>query len=188
MAAVEFQRMRIPKLLKIEIPTSSDARGSFNKTYVSEDFAQAGLATSFAEEYYTASEPGVCRGMHFQLPPMDLDKIVFCVSGSVFDVVVDLRRGSPTYLQAETFTLFERGPGLHIPSGCAHGFATTNDRACLSYKTTAPYSAEHDAGILWSSVPVEWPVTEPIVSSRDSCFASLSEFDSPFVFSGGAAQ
>lgn len=188
MAGITFEKTPIPGLLVIDAPSSADARGSFTKTFVAADFLAAGVPMDFTEEYYTVSARGVVRGMHFQVPPRALDKTVFCVGGTVFDVVLDLRRGSPTYLEAETFTLAEGGAGLYIPSGCAHGFAATSERACLTYKVTCDYSASHDTGILWSSIPVEWPVSNPIVSERDAAFVPMADFDSPFHYEPARTQ
>ena len=186
MACIRFVATAIPGLLVIEPQASADARGTFAKTFIAEAFAEAGLATEFAEEYHSSSKEGVVRGMHFQLPPHDHDKTVFCTSGSVFDVVLDLRVGSPTFGSAVSHVLSgPSGHGLYIPAGCAHGFLSLSDDAVLAYKVTTAYAPECDAGVLWSSVPVEWPCADPVVSQRDATFVSLADFDSPFVFAGG---
>lgn len=183
MSSIRFEDTAIPGLLKIHPWSSTDERGSFIKTFVAGEFADAGLATSFAEEYHTTSCRGVIRGLHFQTPPHDHDKIVFCTGGCVLDVVLDLRDGSPAYKRAMTFEL--EGPagfGLYVPKGCAHGFCATSEWATLAYKVTSGYVQTHDAGILWSSVDVQWPTSNPIVSVRDAGFPLLSEFASPFTF------
>jgi len=183
---IRFEETAIPGLLIIHPHVSRDERGSFAKTFVAETFADAGLATSFAEEYLTSSKCGVIRGMHFQLPPHDPDKIVSCTNGRVFDVVLDLRVGSPTYGSVASFELFgPNGNALYVPAGCAHGFCSLSDDAAMVYMVTTDYSPACDAGVLWSSVPVEWPIADPIVSQRDTAFPALADFDSPFVFAGG---
>lgn len=101
-----------------------DSRGSFTKVFEFEAFFNLGLETSFTEEYYTTSYRNVIRGMHFQVPPNDHVKIVYCVYGDVFDVVLDLRNGSKTYGKVNTFNLSaKRGNYLYLPKGVAHGFS-----------------------------------------------------------------
>ncbi len=161
----------------------SDQRGCFVKTFHRAEFAARGLQLDFDEEYYSVSHAGVIRGLHFQLPPMDHVKLVYCVSGEVFDAVVDLRLGSPTYGQSFSSTLSaSHGNGLYIPKGLAHGFAVTSELAILTYKVATAYSPTHDAGILWNSAGIAWPIADPILSSRDQSFVSLSHFQSPFHF------
>lgn len=177
----------IPGLFEIEPFVAADARGVFIKTFVASDFAAAGVAVASLEEYHTRSRRGVIRGMHFQLPPHDHDKTVFCTQGSAFDVVIDLRVGSPAFGKALVFEL--RGAecrGLHIPRGCAHGFAALEDETVLTYKVTTEWNPSADSGILWSSVPVEWPFDDPITSARDAALTPLPDFVSPFVFEGCA--
>jgi dTDP-4-dehydrorhamnose 3,5-epimerase len=160
-----------------------DARGSFVKVFHRDAFRELGLETDFAEEYYSHSTRGVIRGMHFQTPPADHVKMVYCVHGEVFDVVLDLRVGSPTYGQVATFILSaETGNYLYIPKGFAHGFCALSETATLVYKVSTVYSPENDAGVLWSSMDVDWPAGAPIVSERDSRFSPLSEFESPFTY------
>lgn len=167
-------------------PSSLDARGRFVKTFHSPVFADLGLATVFAEEYYTVSNQGVLRGLHFQTPPHDHAKVVYCLSGAVMDVVVDLRGGSPTYGSHAMFDLSSRRANIiYIPSGLAHGFYVTEGPAILQYKVTSTYAPEHDKGILWSSVPVPWPDLTPLVSERDMAFEVFDLFSTPFFFSDG---
>lgn len=160
-----------------------DTRGRFVKVFHEPTFVAHGLETVFAEEYYSVSYKGVIRGMHFQLPPMDHVKIVYCVEGEVLDAVIDLRRGSPTY---RCFDLFElsaaKANSLYIPKGMAHGFCVRSERAIMVYKVSTVYSPAHDAGVLWNSMGIPWPVTEPVLSERDMAFPKLEEFESPFSY------
>ena len=173
----------MPGLVIIHPVMMTDARGSFTKTFVAETYMHAGLATTFAEEYHTRSTRGVLRGMHFQRPPFHHDKVVFCTSGSAVDVILDLRRGSPWFGRALEFHLeAATGFGLYIPAGCAHGFCSVSDDTTMTYRVTAAYSPEHDAGILWSSIAADWPFAEPIISERDSSFPRFEDFDSPFTY------
>ena len=161
----------------------TDPRGAFIKTFHREVFVAWGLDTRFVEEYYSVSRKGVLRGLHFQIPPMDHTKLVYCINGEVIDAIVDLRIGSPTYGQHALFEL--RGDianMLYIPPGLAHGFYTKSDKAIMMYKTTTVYSPEHDRGILWSSVGIPWPDERPVVSARDKAFPPLTTFLSPFTY------
>ena len=149
-----------------------DARGRFVKVFHVQTFTKLGLETNFAEEYYSVSHKNVIRGMHFQLPPMDHVKIVYCV---------DLRVGSPTYGQHVVFELCaSKANSIYIPKGMAHGFFARSDEAIMVYKVSSVYSPEHDAGILWNSVGIPWPRMAPLLSARDKRFPSIENFNSPF--------
>lgn len=163
-----------PQLIK-------DNRGYFTKTFHQDVFRQLGLRTDFTEEYFTFSNQRVLRGLHFQVPPMDHTKIVYCVAGCVFDAIVDIRIGSPTFGNSYTFELSaEKGNMIYIPPGLAHGFYVLSKHAMLMYKVTTVYSPEHDTGIFWKSAGIPWPESNPIISDRDSTLVNLSAFDSPF--------
>jgi dTDP-4-dehydrorhamnose 3,5-epimerase len=110
-------------------------------------------------------------------------KLVICLDGSAADVVLDLRRGSPTYGKFEIFDLrSEQGQMIYIPAGFAHGFCVTSASALMLYKVTTVYDASCDKGILWSSAGIPWPSENPILSSRDSGFCAFEEFVSPFSY------
>ncbi len=163
----------------------ADARGSFIKTFHREVFEEYGLVTDFAEEYYSVSKKGVLRGMHFQTPPKDHFKLVYCLSGKVLDAIVDLRKGSPTYGVHAMFDLSaEQANMLYIAPGIAHGFYALSDDVIMQYKVTTVYSREHDSGIRWDSAGIAWPNDRPVISERDAGFVKLSEFDSPFQYEG----
>jgi dTDP-4-dehydrorhamnose 3,5-epimerase len=165
-----------------------DERGSFVKVFHEDIFREHGLATHYAEEYYSASHRNVIRGMHFQTPPHDHAKLVYCVQGSVMDVALDLRRGSPTYGQHLTLTLSaQNGHMLYLPRGLAHGFCTPDEPALMVYKVTATYAPQHDTGLAWNSAGIDWPIAEPVMSARDRQFATLAEFDTPFTCDGAAS-
>ena len=173
----------LPGLLQIMPKVLVDQRGKFVKTFHKSGFLELGLEASFKEQYYSTSQQGVIRGMHFQTPPDDHIKVVYCISGAAFDVVLDLRIGSPTYGKVATFELSESvGNMLYIPKGFAHGFCSTTSSATLMYQTSTEYNPACDTGILWSSMPVEWPVSAPILSPRDAGFNSLADFLSPFTY------
>ena len=158
-----------------------DKRGRFVKTFHKDIFAGLGLETSFSEDYYSASKKGVLRGLHFQIPPREYSKLVYCAEGCVFDAVVDLRKNSETYGKYETFELdAKKGIVLYMPPGMAHGFYVLSERAIMVYKASTAYSPEHDTGILWNSIGVLWPDDNPIISERDSQFIEFRQLKSPF--------
>lgn len=160
-----------------------DPRGTFIKTFHMPRSEELGLRTDWQEEYFSVSARNVVRGMHFQTPPADHAKMVFCLTGEVLDVVIDLRRGSPTFRKAQGFTLSaENGLGLYLPTGCAHGFLSMSDASGMYYKVTSVHSPEHDAGLAWDSIDFDWPVKAPALSERDGRHPRLQNFETPFVF------
>ena len=166
----------------LESPVHVDKRGFFRKTYHEELMSDFGLATSWKEEYFTTSKKDVIRGMHFQLPPNDHEKIVYCVKGSVMDVVLDLRTDSSTYGSSESFNLKENdGLALYIPRGFAHGFLSKEDDSILSYKVTSVYNPTSDSGILWNSFGFDWKIQTPILSDRDCNHTLFKDFESDFL-------
>lgn len=178
-----INRTTIPGCFEIFPLVVHDQRGIFVKLFHEQLYSEHGLATHFAEIYYSVSHQGVLRGLHFQSPPMDHSKIVSCISGEVMDTVVDLRKGSPTYGKYATFQLSsEKGNLIYIPSGLAHGFYVQSRSAILLYNVTTVYSPQHDSGVRWDTVGIPWPNQSPIVSERDSNFTAVSDFESPFKF------
>lgn len=165
-----------------------DERGAFVKVFHEEVFREHGLRTDFAEEYYSVSRERVLRGLHFQTPPHEHAKLVYCPQGSVLDVAVDLRVGSPSYGQHIGVELSEANANmLYLPAGLAHGFYTTSTQATMVYKVTSVYAPAHDGGILWSSAGIDWPDADPILSERDRQFPALADFASPFRYAGEGA-
>lgn len=151
------------------------------KTYHEGAFNELGIAFRPVEEFFSTSKKNVIRGMHFQLPPDDHAKLVYCIRGSVMDVLVDLRKNSPTYGQTASAVLsLENHHQYYIPSGVAHGFAALEDDSVMVYKTTTVHSPESDAGIRWDSFGFDWRVSNPIISDRDKAFPALMAFNSPF--------
>jgi dTDP-4-dehydrorhamnose 3,5-epimerase len=154
---------------------SRDKRGLFVKTFHALRFRASGIASEFRESYYSISQRGVLRGMHFQLPPYEHDKLVYVTQGEILDVIVDLRRASPTFGQHLAITLSAHSQAIYIPRGCAHGFLTISDSATVVYNVTSEYEPSADAGIRWDSFGLEWPVNLPIVSDRDAAFGTLAD-------------
>ena len=165
----------------LEPDISEDYRGKFVKTFQFSAFADANLETSFTEEYYSTSRKGVLRGLHFQSPPADHVKVTYCLEGSVFDAVVDLRPNSPSYQKHLTTVLTEDNANmLYIPRGLAHGFLVTSEIAIVAYKVSSEYDPRHDTGILWNSAGIPWPDMEPALSERDKQFTTLEKYKTPF--------
>jgi dTDP-4-dehydrorhamnose 3,5-epimerase len=178
-----FRETAIPGCFEITPRIFRDERGVFVKTFHEDIFAQHGLTTDWREEYYSVSHRGVLRGLHFQLPPHDHDKLVYCTAGVVLDAVVDLRKGAPacgSHVLVELSA--EKGNMLYIPRGLAHGFYVQSDAATMMYKASSVYAPEYDSGILWSSAGIPWPDECPIISDRDSQLPSRRHFNSPFTF------
>lgn len=174
----------IPGLTVLPLPHHLDHRGSLTKLFHASSAAELGLECAWAEAFVSWSQPGVVRGMHFQTPPCDLAKEVACLAGSVLDVVVDLRLGSPTAgCAVEIVMAAERPVAVHVPRGCAHGFAVLGAQpAQMTYLTTAVYAPDCDGGVLWSSVPASWPKHDPVLSPRDAVFPRMECFRSPFAY------
>lgn len=164
------------------LPTvRQDNRGRFVKTVHAGWFAEHGVRFDFREQYYSVSRRGVLRGLHFQLPPSDHAKLVYCTDGRVFDVALDLRKGSPTVGQWAALELSaETGNMAYLATGLAHGFFTVSHSATLVYNVTSVYDPERDAGIRWDSAGIDWPDAKPILSDRDRALPPLGQFSSPF--------
>lgn len=167
----------IPGCFLIKVKTFTDNRGQFIKTFNADEFIKRNLEIDFKEEYYSISGKHVLRGMHFQSKPYDHTKLVFCLSGEVQDVVVDIRRESPTFGHHVSFNLNAHdGQLIYMPKGTAHGFLSLAADSILMYKVSSVYAPEYDSGILWNSCGIEWKVTEGlIISERDNNFAKLTE-------------
>ena len=178
---MEIITTRISGCYEIRPTVVRDERGTFVKTFHQDLFAGYGLATAFAEEYYSVSRFRVLRGLHFQVPPREHVKVVYCVKGRVLDAVVDLRRGSPTYGQYAAIEITGDAANMvYMTCGLAHGFYVLSEEAIVVYKVTSIHSPEHDTGIHWNSAGIPWPDRQPIVSLRDSGLVHFAEFQSPF--------
>ena len=177
----KFVTCLTPGCFLFSVPTYPDDRGSFTKLINRADLLDAGVRTNFAESFISESKKGVIRGFHFQVPPKDQAKMVFCLNGNIADVLLDLRKQSPQSLKHEVLHLQSEEPQiLYIPPGVAHAFQSLTEVATLIYWTSGPYSAEYDKGILWNSVGVRWPLQPSNVSKRDQGFPKIEGFQSPF--------
>ncbi len=175
-----FESTPIEGLLIIKPQVFGDERGFFQETFHKEDFAKAGIVGDFVQDNHSRSKKGILRGIHFQREPMAQAKLVRVTNGSVWDVAVDLRKGSATFgqwfgieLSAENKTMF------YIPAGFGHGFLTLEDDTDFLYKCTNLYSPEHDGGVRWNDpeIGIEWPTLDCdfILSGKDQVQPFLNE-------------
>jgi len=172
---------RFSDCYELKLPFFKDKRGHLVKIFAETFYQKLKLPTQFKEDFYSVSKKHVLRGLHFQNIPYDQDKVVYCIDGLIFDVVVDLRSESPTFAQHQTFMLSgEQGNGLFIPKGFAHGFYTISDLSIVGYKVSTEHNPSHDSGIHWNSVGIDWPQAKPIVSERDEKLIPFSQFKTPF--------
>lgn len=177
----QLQTIPLKDALVIDMPAFTDARGLFVKTFHQTTLKEAGIDFALRESYFSLSNKDVIRGMHFQLPPHQHAKLVFCPQGAILDVIVDLRKASPTYGQYHAQELSAANhKAYYIPEGFAHGFKSLTDDAITYYLVSSEYSQPHDTGILYNSFGFDWGVEDPILSARDLSFGTLAAFDSPF--------
>lgn len=181
-----FRKLSIPDVILITSEVFKDERGFFMETYKKSIFEKAGIQESFMQDNYSRSQKNVLRGLHYQIPPMEQAKLVRCVKGEVFDVVVDIRKDSPYYGKWIGDYLSEENKSmLYIPSGFAHGFLVLSEEADIVYKASKEYSCQHERGILWKdpSIAIEWPLKgEPVLSEKDKKLPVLKEADNIFLF------
>lgn len=188
---MEFSKQitAIPGCFELQPNIRLDPRGSFVKTFHEGCFRDLGLCTQWAEHYYTISKQGVLRGMHFQVPPHDHVKLVYCIQGEVMDVALDLRRGSPTYGHHVCLNLSStNGKMIYLESGLAHGFFTLSPSSTMVYCVSSTYQPGYDSGVRWDTAGIQWPSENPLVSERDRNLIALESFDSPFRFLDTSAQ
>jgi dTDP-4-dehydrorhamnose 3,5-epimerase len=173
---------KLPGVFIVEPAVHADNRGVLTKPFHKQAFADQGLVNNFEESFYSISHKDVIRGMHFQTPPQDHAKLIYVPRGAILDVVLDIRRDSPTYgqyiaseLSAKNFKM------MYIPRGCAHGFLALRNNSCTLYLQETMRSAEHEGGIHFDSFGMNWGVKKPILSDRDQSFPTLTEYQTPFI-------
>ena len=171
-----------------------DNRGSFSETYNARTFAEAGLDVAFVQDNQSISaRKGTIRGLHFQIPPMAQAKLVRVVKGSILDVAVDLRQGSPTYGHYVSRSLSAANQEqLFIPTGFGHGFCTREDDTIVLYKASNFYSPAHERGLRWNdaTLAIDWEVSEAeaLLSMRDQAHPGFTELSSFFEYRSGQAS
>ena len=162
-----------------------DHRGYFEETYSRRRYADMGIDAEFVQDNRSLSHSiGTLRGLHFQAPPYAQGKLVRCGQGAIFDVALDIRRGSPTYGHWKGYLLsVENGRQLYVPVGFAHGFVTLEADSEIVYKCTNYYAPDTEGAVRWDSCGINWPLSNaPIVSDKDACAVTLDKFESPFIY------
>ncbi|MFC1510958.1 dTDP-4-dehydrorhamnose 3,5-epimerase [Candidatus Margulisiibacteriota bacterium] len=184
MGVFKFTKSPIPDVLIIEAKSFDDPRGFFMETYNITNFANEGFRERFVQDNLSQSKKGVLRGLHYQINPSPMGKLVRCLRGRIFDVGVDARKGSATFGQwyGEVLT-GENKKMLYFPPGFAHGLLSLTDDTLVYYKCTGSYSKENERAIIWNdpAVGIKWPLDkvdgEPILSDRDKVHPCLKDAD-----------
>ena len=175
-----IKNLHIEGVMLITNFSQKDSRGLFVKSFSNNNNLLKKLNFKINEIFYSKSKIGVVRGMHFQIPNMDNQKLIYLTSGIIKDVLLDLRKSSKTYKKHISLDLFADKHALLIPPGVAHGFLSKEDNTTIIYNQSSVYSKEHDKGILWNSFGFDWGIEHPIISERDQSFVPLEDYNSPF--------
>jgi dTDP-4-dehydrorhamnose 3,5-epimerase len=185
---VKVTPTQLPDVLLVEPKVFGDARGFFFESYSVRRYAEAGIAAAFVQDNVSLSRRGVLRGLHYQ-HPFGQGKLVGVLRGAVFDVAVDVRRGSPTFGRwvGECLSA-ENKRQLYIPPGFAHGFLVTSEEALFAYKCTEYYHPEAERSLRWDDVAIgiEWPVDGPVLSAKDDVALTLDAMPEEFLPEFGA--
>jgi dTDP-4-dehydrorhamnose 3,5-epimerase len=169
---------RLPGCVVIEPAVFGDERGYFYEGWSADRFAEHGLPTRFVQHNVSRSQRGVLRGLHFQWPANVQGKLVSVLEGEVYDVAVDVRRGSPTFGQHAAVVLSaDNKRHFWIPEGFAHGFVTLSEAAVFTYLCTAPYDRASDNSLRWDDpqLAIDWPIAEPSLSPKDAIAPLLAD-------------
>lgn len=183
--AFRFTRLEIPDVLSIEPEVFPDGRGFFMEAYKLPDFKKAGIDKPMVQLNHSKSRKNVVRGLHYQINPFAQGKIVRALAGEIFEVAVDLRKGSPFYGKWVGLNLSERNKKmLYIPEGFGHGFCTLTQGAEIFYSCTNIYSPKHERGVRWDdpAIKIKWPVRGPILSRKDRSLPMLNEAENNFSY------
>ena len=180
-----FKKLSIPEVVLVEPRIFEDERGFFMENYKYSEFADFGIKDKFVQDNHSKSARNVLRGLHFQTLPKAQAKLVRCIKGEIFDVAVDIRKGSPTYGKWVGEILSEENKKeLFIPVGFAHGFCVLSDEAEIIYKSSDEYFPENERAIAWNdpTINISWPTKSPIVSEKDAGNGLLGEVEDNFVY------
>ena len=187
---MDIEELALPGVFLLRPKKNGDERGFFSETWNERVFSDAGLNFHFVQDNHSLSaNAGVLRGLHYQRPPHSQDKLVRCSRGSILDIAVDIRQGSPTFGQHVSVVIdAENWQQIFVPKGFAHGFLTLEPNTEVQYKVTDFYAPDCDAGILWNdpALNIDWGVKseEVILSAKDKIAPKLEEIDTGFVYSG----
>ena len=175
MMSIKYIKTDIPGVMLLEPKVFKDSRGFFMETFHQNKYAEMGIDHAFIQDNYSHSTQGTLRGLHYQLKHPQ-EKLIYVITGEIFDVAVDIRQGSPTFGQCVGEYLSDQNKRqIFIPEGFAHGFCVTSETADVLYKTTDLYNPDDEYGVLWSDpdIGVDWPVEVPIVSDKDKQYPRL---------------
>ncbi|MEN9621735.1 MAG: dTDP-4-dehydrorhamnose 3,5-epimerase [Candidatus Parcubacteria bacterium] len=180
---MKITKTTLPGVFSITPDIFSDDRGSLIKSFHGPTLKAEGLVSNLEQSLCSISKKGVFRGMHFQTPPKEQVKIVYVAQGAILDVILDLRKGSPTYKQYVTLELSaDNNVMAYIPAGCAHGFLSLADNTRVIYLQDHIQSPENEAGVHMNSFGMKWDISNPIMSKKDSVLPTLAEYESPFIY------
>lgn len=184
---MQIEQTTLPGVVLLTPARFGDDRGFFSESWNAQRMEDAGIGIDFVQDNHSLSrEVGTIRGLHFQSPPRAQAKLVRCGRGRLFDVAVDIRKGSPTYGQwFGTELSFENGRQLLIPAGFLHGFVTREPDTEIIYKCSDYYAPDCDGAVRYDSAGIDWDLTrDPTLSAKDAAAPALADFDSPFTFEG----
>lgn len=189
---MQCKSLDIPDIKLLQPVKYDDSRGFFSEIYNTGDLAEAGIELDIVQENFSLSKHAyTIRGIHFQTPPYEQTKLVQVVSGAIYDVAVDLRKGSPWYgkfVGAEISA--KEWNQILVPAGFGHGFCTLEPNTAVIYKVTQRFSKQHDTGIFWNDpeLDIPWPLgnTKPLLSAKDEALPMLTNFSTPFIYEGHA--
>jgi dTDP-4-dehydrorhamnose 3,5-epimerase len=179
---MQVERLAIPEVILLTPKRFGDERGWLSEVYSRRAMAEAGVAAEFVQDNHAYSpKRGTLRGLHLQIPPQPIAKLVRCVRGAIFDVAVDVRAGSPTFGQwAAAELTADNGRMLLVPRGFAHGYCTLTDDTEVLYKLDGYYAPDCERGVVWNdpAIGIAWPIPEDelTINTRDRTFLSLSQF------------
>lgn len=177
--ALNFIPTELPGVIVIEPNIFRDPRGYFLETYHQKKYAEGGIHTPFVQDNFSSSAKNTLRGLHYQ-KKCPQAKLVMCLSGEIFDVVVDIRNTSPTFKKWMGVSLSgENKKQIYVPEGFAHGFCVLSETATVLYKCSDFYKPEDEGGLLWSDpeIGIDWPVQTPVLSKKDEKNISISEIE-----------
>lgn len=175
--SLTFEATEIPDVILVKPQVWGDPRGFFLETYHQTKYSEGGITKNFVQDNWSHSVRGVLRGLHYQLKKPQ-GKLVSVLRGEIFDVAIDIRRGSPTFGKwFGTILSAENKYQLYIPEGFAHGFCVLSEEADVNYKCTNLYDHADDRGVIWNDpeINIAWPISNPELSTKDAKLASLSE-------------
>jgi len=183
--AFRFTPKDIPEVTVIDPPVFPDERGFFMESYKRSEFVAAGISEAFVQCNHSKSAKGILRGLHYQKHPKAQAKLIRALSGEIYDVVVDLRKGGSSYGKWTAATLSaENKKMLYVPVGFAHGFCVISAEAEILYMASEEYAPDEEAGVLWNDgdLGIDWPIAKPILSARDRSWPRLRDADNNFSY------